>query len=57
VAAENLLDGALMLKPECETLSVVAFEIEVKVFRGEEFIEHLERVAETEDDLRDYEPE
>lgn len=57
VVAEKRPDGALVLKPEREKLSAVIAETDGKVFRDEEFIEHLERVSETEDDLGDYEPE
>ena len=55
--AENRPDGVLVLEPEREKLSAVIAEAGVKVFRDEEFIEHLERVSQTDDDLGDYEPE
>ena len=51
VVAEKRPDGALVLKPEHEKLSAVEAETEGNVFRDEELIEHLERVAETEDDI------
>lgn len=57
VVAEKRPDGALVLRPEREKLSAVIAETDGKVFRDEEFIEHLERVSETEDDLGDYERE
>jgi len=57
IVAEKRADGALVLKPEREKLSAVSAETDGKVFRDEEFIEHLERVSQTEDDLGDYEPE
>ncbi len=42
-----------MLRPEPELLADVLRETEGMVFRDEEFIVHLERVATTEDDLHD----
>jgi hypothetical protein len=51
------VNGASVLKPERERLSAVIAKTDEKVFRDEEFIEHLERVSETDDDLGDYEPE
>jgi hypothetical protein len=57
VVTEKRPDGALVLEPEREKLSAVIAETDGKVFRDEEFIEHLERVSQTEDDLGDYEPE
>ena len=57
VVAERRPDGVLVLKPEREQLSAVIAETEGKVFRDEEFVEHLERVSEAEDDLGDYERE
>lgn len=57
IVAEKRPDGALVLKPEREKLSAVIAETDGKVFRDDEFIEHLERVSETEDDLGEYEPE
>ena len=54
---EKRPDGALVLKPEREQLSAVIAETEGKVFRDEEFIEHLERVSDAEDDLGDYQRE
>ena len=57
IVAEKRADGALLLKPEGEKLSAVIAETDGKVFRDEEFIEHLERVSETEYDLGQHEPE
>jgi hypothetical protein len=57
VVAERRPDGVLVLKPEREQLSTVIAETEGEVFRDEEFIEHLKRVSEAEDDLGDYERE
>ena len=57
VVTEKRPDGVLVLKPERETLFEVGTQTDGKVFRDEEFIEHLERVAATDDDLGDYEPE
>jgi hypothetical protein len=51
IVAERRADGALVLKPERERLSAIIAETEGKVFRDEEFVEHLERVAGAEDDL------
>jgi hypothetical protein len=51
IVAERRADGALVLEPERERLSAVIAETEGKVFRDEEFNEHLERVARSEDDL------
>lgn len=48
---ERRPDGSLLLRPERERLSDVLHETEGAVFRDEEFIAHLERVAATEDDL------
>ena len=50
---ERRLDRSLVLRPERERLSDVVRETEGTVFRDEEFIAHLERVAATEDDLPD----
>ncbi|OAI39320.1 hypothetical protein AYO39_00555 [Actinobacteria bacterium SCGC AG-212-D09] len=57
VVSEKRQDGALVLKPDHEKLSDIADETDGKVFRDEEFVEHLARVSEAEDDLGDYEPE
>jgi hypothetical protein len=51
VVAERRGDGALVLEPERERLSAVIAETEGKVFRDEEFVEHLERVARSDDDV------
>ena len=48
---ERRTDGSLLLRPERELLSDVLRETEGAVFRDEEFIAHLERVAAAEDDL------
>jgi hypothetical protein len=56
VVAERRPDGALLLEPERERLSEVIAETEDEVFRDEEFIAHLERVARSEDDLSADEP-
>jgi hypothetical protein len=50
---ERWADGSLLLRPEQEKLSTVLQETEGAVFRDEEFITHLQRVAATEDDLPD----
>jgi hypothetical protein len=50
---ERRADGSLVLRPERERLSDVVRETEGTVFRDEEFIAHLERVAATDDDLSD----
>jgi DhnA family fructose-bisphosphate aldolase class Ia len=57
VVAERRPDGTLVLTPEREKLSMVTAETEGNVVRDDEFIEHLERVSEAEDDLGDYERE
>jgi hypothetical protein len=57
VVTEKRPDGVLVLKPEREKLSAVITETDGKVFRDGEFIEHLERVSQTEDDLGDHDPE
>ncbi|MEV4422747.1 hypothetical protein AB0L40_22635 [Patulibacter sp. NPDC049589] len=49
--AEQRADGSLVLEPTGERLSDVIRETEGKVFRDEEFVAHLERVAATVDDL------
>jgi hypothetical protein len=49
IVAERRADGALVLEPERERLSAIIAETEGKVFRDEEFVEHLERVARAED--------
>jgi hypothetical protein len=48
---ERRADGSLVLRPEHERLSDVMRETEGQVFRDEEFVAHLERVAAAEDDL------
>lgn len=48
---ERRADGSLVLRPERERLSDVLRATEDSVFRDEEFIAHLERVAASEDDL------
>jgi hypothetical protein len=48
---ERRVDGSLLLRPERERLSDVQRETAGRVFRDEEFIAHLERVAASEDDL------
>ena len=48
---ERREDGSLLLRPEPERLSDVIQETEGAVFKDEEFIAHLQRVAATEDDL------
>ncbi len=53
---ERRADGSLLLRPERERLSDVLSETEGAVFRDEEFISHLERVAVAEDDLPDDPP-
>jgi hypothetical protein len=53
---ERRADGSLVLRPEQERLSDVLRETDGKVFQDEEFIAHLKRVAETEDDLPDASP-
>lgn len=49
--AEQRPDGWLVLEPTRERLSDVIRETEGKVFRDEQFVAHLERVAATVDDL------
>ncbi len=44
-------DGSLVLRPATERLSAVVAETDGAVFRDDEFIAHLERIAATEDDL------
>ncbi|MDA8069111.1 MAG: hypothetical protein M0T77_10950 [Actinomycetota bacterium] len=48
---ERHADGSLLLRPETELLSDVLRETEGSVFRDDEFIAHLQRVAASEDDL------
>ena len=48
---ERREDGSLLLRPEPERLSDVIQDTEGAVFKDEEFIAHLQRVAATEDDL------
>jgi hypothetical protein len=48
---EQRSDGSLVLRPERERLSGVVRETVGAVFRDEEFVAHLERIAATEDDL------
>ncbi len=50
---ERRADGSLLLRPEQERLSDIVRETEGHVFKDEEFIAHLERVAAAEDDLPD----
>jgi hypothetical protein len=50
---ERRADGSLLLRPEGERLSEVLRETEGTIFRDEEFVAHLERVAASEDDLRE----
>jgi hypothetical protein len=57
IVAKKRPGGALLLKPEREKLSAVIAETDGKIFRDEEFIERLERISETEDDLGEREPE
>ncbi len=45
-------DGSLVLRPQHERLSDILRETDGRVFRNGEFAEHLERIAESEDDLR-----
>jgi hypothetical protein len=51
IVTERRADGALVLEPERERLSAIIAETEGKVFRDEEFVEHLERVARAEHNL------
>jgi len=51
VVAEQRDDGTLVLEPARERLSDVIAETDGQVFRDEEFIAHLERVATADDDL------
>lgn len=44
-------DGSLVLRPQHERLSEILRETDGRVFRDEEFAEHLERVVASEDDL------
>jgi len=53
---EHRPDGSLVLRPEQERLSDVLRDTEGAVFKDEEFIAYLERVAATEDDLADDNP-
>jgi hypothetical protein len=48
---ERRRDGTLVLRPQPERLSEIERETSGQVFRDEEFAEHLERVARSEDDL------
>ncbi|MEA2372568.1 MAG: hypothetical protein QOH12_2962 [Solirubrobacteraceae bacterium] len=48
---ERRADGSLVLRPEHERLSEVMRETAGQVFRDEEFVAHLARVAAAEDDL------
>ena len=50
---ERWADGSLLLRPETERLSDVLRETDGAVFKDDEFIAHLERVAATKDDLND----
>ncbi len=44
-------DGSLVLRPEHERLSDILRETEGQVFRDDDFVAHLQRVAASEDDL------
>jgi len=48
---ERRADGTLLLRPERELLSHVIRDSDGHVFRDEEFVAHLERVAAAADDL------
>jgi hypothetical protein len=48
---EQRADGSLVLRPSAERLSDVLRGTQGAVFRDDEFIAHLERVAAAEDDL------
>lgn len=48
---ERRADGSLVLRPERERLSDLLRETDGAVFRDEQFISHLERVAASDDDL------
>jgi hypothetical protein len=48
---ERRADGTLLLRPERELLSEVIRDSEARVFRDEELVAHLERVAAAADDL------
>jgi hypothetical protein len=48
---EQRPDGSLLLRPERERLSDVLRETDGAVFKDDEFVAHLERVAATKDDL------
>jgi hypothetical protein len=48
---ERRRDGSLVLRPQHERLSDVLRETEGQIFRDEEFAAHLQRVAETDEDL------
>ena len=50
---ERRADGSLLLRPVAELLSDVVRETERRIFRDEELVQHLRRVAATEDDLPD----
>ncbi len=50
---ERREDGSLLLRPQRERLSDVIRETEGVVFKDEEFIAHLERIAAADDDLPD----
>jgi hypothetical protein len=48
---ERREDGSLLLRPEPERLSDVIRETDGVVYKDEEFIGHLQRLAATDDDL------
>jgi hypothetical protein len=48
---ERRPDGSLLLRPDRERLTDVLRETDGVVFKDDEFVAHLERVAATEDDL------
>ena len=50
---ERREDGSLLLRPERERLSDVIRESEGVVFKDEEFIAHLQRIRDADDDLPD----
>jgi hypothetical protein len=44
-------DGSLVLRPQHERRSDILRETDGRVFRDEEFAEHLQRIAASEDDV------
>jgi hypothetical protein len=50
---ERREDGSLLLRPQRERLSDVIRETEGVVFKDEEFIAHLQRIAAADDDVPD----